>query len=362
MKALIAMSGGVDSSVAAKLMIEKGYECVGATMRLYDREDDHEDSCVSESNCRTCCSETDAADAMAVAGRLDMPFHTLNYKEEFKAKVIDKFIDCYEHGITPNPCIDCNRYLKFDVLLNKAKELGCDKIVTGHYARIEKGQDGKYILKKACDISKDQSYVLYMLTQDQLKHIEFPLGTINKSDTRDIAERASFVNSDKPDSQDICFVPDGDYGSVIESYTGREYPEGDFVDKEGKVLGRHKGMINYTLGQRKGLGISADRPLYVVGLDMENNRVILGDDSDLFAKRAVFNDINWISGVAPEDGTRLRAKARYRQTEQPGVVKKIDDDTFEFVFDDAQRALTPGQSLVIYDEDTVIGGGTIIRS
>ncbi len=362
MKALIAMSGGVDSSVAAKLMTEKGYECVGATMRLYDREDNHEDECAAANNCRTCCSETDAADAMAVAGRLDMPFHTLNYKDKFKEKVIDKFIDCYEHGITPNPCIDCNRYLKFDILLKKAMELGCDKVVTGHYARIEQGPDGKYLLKKACDLSKDQSYVLYMLTQDQLKHIELPLGTYNKTDTREIAEQALFVNSDKPDSQDICFVPDGDYGAVIKEYTGREYPEGDFVDKDGNVLGRHKGIINYTMGQRKGLGISADRPLYVIDIDTENNRVVLGDNEDLFVKRAVFNDINWILGEAPTDGAHLKAKARYRQTEQPGTLKRLSDDTFEFVFDDAQRAVTPGQSLVIYDEDTVIGGGTIIKA
>ena len=353
MKALIAMSGGVDSSVAAKLMIEKGYECVGATMRLYDREDDHEEECAAGNNCRTCCSETDAADAMAVAGKLDMPFHTLNYKDKFKEKVIDKFIDSYEHGITPNPCIDCNRYLKFDILLKKAMELGCDKVVTGHYARIEKGDDGKYLLKKAFDISKDQSYVLYMLTQEQLKHIEFPLGGIKKTDTREIAEQALFLNSDKPDSQDICFVPDGDYGAVIRNY---------FVDKNGNVLGIHKGIINYTLGQRKGLGISADRPLYVTDIDIENNRVVLGDNEDLFAKRAVFSDINWISGQAPADGTRLKAKARYRQTEQPGVIRRLDDDKYEFVFDDAQRAVTPGQSLVIYDEETVIGGGTIIRA
>ena len=359
MKALIAMSGGVDSSVAAKLMSEKGYECTGATMRLYDRDDDVTDVSCSV-NCRTCCSETDAADARAVAGRLGMTCHTLNYKEEFKDKVIDKFIDSYERGITPNPCIDCNRYMKFDILFKKADELGCDKLVTGHYARIDMDENGQFRLKKAADQTKDQSYVLYMLTQEQLARIEFPLGEYAKTDTRDIASDAGFVNSDKPDSQDICFVPDGDYGTVIARYSGKNYPEGDFVDKDGKVLGRHKGIINYTLGQRKGLGISADRPLYVVALDTKNNRVVLGDNDDLFSKVARFNDINWISGQAPADGVHLAAKARYRQTEQPGILKKVSDEVYEFIFDEPVRAITPGQALVIYDGDVVLGGGTIV--
>ena len=396
MKALIAMSGGVDSSVAAKLMKDKGYECIGATMRLYDREDselpdtdmtdvscsalgadraaasasaergcgrDRDDDAIdagSKSGCRTCCSETDAADARAVAGRLDMICHTLNYKEEFRSKVIDKFIECYENGATPNPCIDCNRYMKFDLMLKKAKSLGCDKLVTGHYARIERGEDGKYRLLKAKDESKDQSYVLYMLTQEQLEHIEFPMGEYTKSRTRDIAQESGFVNSDKPDSQDICFVPDGDYGAVIRSYTGREYEEGDFVDKEGNVLGRHKGIIGYTLGQRKGLGISADRPLYVIDVDAEGNRVVLGDNEDLMGREAYFTDINWISGEAPADGAHLQAKTRYRQKEQPGTVKKISDDKYVFVFDEPVRAITRGQALVIYDGEAVIGGGTIV--
>ena len=391
MKALIAMSGGVDSSVAAKLMKDKGYECIGATMRLYDREDtdmtdvscsvlgadraaasasaecgcgrDRDDDAIgvgSKSSCRTCCSETDAADARAVAGRLDMICHTLNYKEEFKDKVIDKFIKCYEHGATPNPCIDCNRYMKFDLMLKKAESLGCDKLVTGHYARIERGEDGKYRLLKAKDVSKDQSYVLYMLTQEQLAHIEFPMGEYAKNETRDIAQESGFVNSDKPDSQDICFVPDGDYGAVIRSYTGRKYEEGDFVDKEGNVLGRHKGIIHYTLGQRKGLGISADRPLYVIDVDADNNRVVLGDNEDLMGRESYFTDINWISGEAPADGAHLQAKTRYRQKEQPGTVKKISDDKYVFVFDEPVRAITRGQALVIYDGEAVIGGGTIV--
>ncbi len=360
MKALIAMSGGVDSSVAAKLMKDKGYDCIGATMLLYDREEDGYTTETAGS--RTCCSMTDAADAMTVASRLGMAFHTLNYKAEFRTEVIDDFIDCYEHGITPNPCINCNRYLKFDVLLKKAKELGCDKVVTGHYARIDTDKNGRYRLMKAADPSKDQTYVLYMLTQEQLGCIEFPLGEYVKTDTRKIASDEGFVNKDKPDSQDICFVPDGDYEKVIRHYTGKDYPEGDFVDMEGNVLGRHKGIIKYTLGQRKGLGISADRPLYVVSLDVEGNRVILGDDSDLFTREAYFDDANWISGEAPADGTHYRAKVRYRQTEQPGIVKNQADGRYVFIFDEPQRAITPGQAIVIYDDDEVVGGGTILRA
>ena len=358
-KALIAMSGGVDSSVAAKLMMDKGYECIGATMRLYDREDD--ETCDNGRSLRTCCSQTDAADAMAVAGKLGMSFHTLNYKEKFKADVIDRFIRCYEQGVTPNPCIDCNRYMKFDLLLKKAMELGCDKVVTGHYARIERKADGSYVLKKASDLSKDQSYVLYMLNQEQLAHIEFPLGDYKKSETRAVADKASFINSDKPDSQDICFVPDGDYGAVIERCSGHTYPEGDFVDEDGKVLGRHRGIIYYTIGQRKGLGISADRPLYVTGLDTDNNRVILGDNEGLFSKEAYFTDVNWISGIEPPDGIRLSARIRYRQTEQSGIIKKEGEGKFVFIFDEPQRAITPGQSIVIYDGDIVVGGGIIIK-
>ena len=246
-KALIAMSGGVDSSVAAYIMKEEGFDCIGCTMKLYDNAD------AGVSRDKTCCSLDDVEDARSVAARLDMPYYVFNFSDDFREKIICKFIDSYERGRTPNPCIDCNRYMKFAKLCERARILGCDFIVTGHYARIYK-EGEKYVLKKALDETKDQSYVLYNLTQDILAHTRFPLGEMKKSETREIAEKCGFINAKKPDSQDICFVPDGDYARVIELNTGKKYPPGDFVDKNGNVLGRHKGIIHYTIGQRKGLG------------------------------------------------------------------------------------------------------------
>ena len=246
-KALIAMSGGVDSSVAAYIMKEEGFDCIGCTMKLYDNAD------AGVSRDKTCCSLDDVEDARSVAARLGMPYYVFNFSDDFREKIICKFIDSYERGRTPNPCIDCNRYMKFAKLCERARILGCDFIVTGHYARIYK-EGEKYVLKKALDETKDQSYVLYNLTQDILAHTRFPLGEMKKSETREIAEKCGFINAKKPDSQDICFVPDGDYARVIELNTGKKYPPGDFVDKNGNVLGRHKGIIHYTIGQRKGLG------------------------------------------------------------------------------------------------------------
>ena len=255
-RALIAMSGGVDSSLAALLMKEKGYECIGCTMKLYENED------AGIEKTKTCCSLDDVEDARNVACLLDMPFYVFNFTERFRTQVIDRFVQSYEEGRTPNPCIDCNRYMKFDKLYERAKLMGCEYIVTGHYARIEK-EDGKFFLKKALDETKDQTYVLYTLTQDQLAHTMFPLGVLTKRTVRNIAEKNGFINANKPDSQDICFVPDGDYASVIEKYTGRICMPGNFVDTEGNIMGRHKGIIHYTLGQRKGLGIAAGKPVYV---------------------------------------------------------------------------------------------------
>lgn len=355
-KALIAMSGGVDSSLAAKKMIDLGYECIGCTMKLYELPEE-EKAAQKE---RTCCSLNDVEDARQVAFSLGMKYYVFNFKDDFREKIIGKFIRCYECGLTPNPCIDCNRYMKFDKLYERAVVLGCDCIVTGHYARIEQ-RDGKYFLKKALDESKDQSYVLYSLTQEQLAHTCFPLGDMQKADVRKEAEQSGFVNADKPDSQDICFVPDGDYAKVIETYTGTVPEPGNFVDKEGNVIGPNKGIIHYTIGQRKGLGISAPEPLYVCEIRPETGEVVLGSNADLMKRELAVSDFNWISGEAPAEPFRCKAKIRYRQKEQWAVVTPIGKDRVQITFDEPQRAITAGQAAVLYDGDTVLGGGTITR-
>lgn len=353
-KALIAMSGGVDSSVAAYLTKKEGFDCIGCTMKLYNNED------ANVSSSKTCCSLDDVEDARSVAYKLGMNYYVFNFTDDFKDKIIKKFINCYECGITPNPCIDCNRYMKFDKLYNRAQILGCDYIVTGHYARVE--FDGKkYLLKKAIDSTKDQSYVLYSMTQEQLAHTMFPLGSMTKVETRKIAEENNFVNSNKPDSQDICFVPDGDYAAVIEKHTGKKYEEGNFVDTNGKVIGKHKGIINYTIGQRKGLGISSKEPLYVCKICPEKNEVVLGSNEDLFETTLIVNDFNWISGEVPKGEFKCKVKVRYRQEEQPATVIPLENGEVKIVFDEPQRAITPGQAAVVYDGDIVIGGGIIVK-
>ena len=352
-KALIAMSGGVDSSMAAKLMQEAGYECIGCMMKLWDAKDDE------QTPTRTCCSLDDAEDARSVASRLGMPFYVFNFTKEFENTIIADFVRSYENARTPNPCIECNRCMKFGKLYIRARELGCDCVVTGHYARIEKTGD-RFILKKALDESKDQSYVLYQLTQEQLAHICFPLGMLKKDDVREIAKGSGFVNFDKPDSQDICFVPDGNYAKVVEKYSGKAPTVGNFVDKNGRVLGRHKGLIHYTIGQRKGLGISSDAPLYVLELRIDTNEVVLGSNEDLFAREVMVERVNWISGKTPEAPFRAKAKIRYRHKEQDAIIEPIGSDRARIIFEEPQRAVTPGQSAVIYDGDEVLGGGIIV--
>ena len=351
-KVMIGMSGGVDSSVAAFLLQKESFEVIGATMKLYNNEDI---DFVSE---KTCCSLDDVLDAKSVCARLGIRHYTLNMTDDFKKEVIERFISAYQNGFTPNPCIDCNRYMKFSKMLHKAQELDIDYVATGHYARIEK-QGDRYILKKAVDLSKDQSYVLYSLTQEQLKVTKFPLGNYTKQQVREIAEENGFVNARKHESQDICFVPDGDYSKFIEYYTGKTYPCGDFVDMNGKRLGEHKGIIRYTIGQRRGLGLALPASMYVVEKDVDNNKVILGFNDDLFKKEVNVKNISFTACDGLDKPERLCAKIRYNQKEQPATVTQTDENHFTIVFDEPQRAITKGQAAVLYDRDTVVGGGTI---
>ena len=352
-KAIIAMSGGVDSSVAAYFIKQMGFDCIGATMKLYDNEN------IGISREKTCCSIDDIDDARAVAHKLGMPYYVFNFKEEFERKVIDKFIKTYEIGGTPNPCIDCNRFLKFEKLMQRMKELHYDYVVTGHYADIEY-KDGRYLLKKGKDLSKDQSYVLYSLTQFQLEHTLFPLGKYSKDEIRQVAEENGFVNARKKDSQDICFVPDGDYAKFIEGYCNREYKKGSFIDKNGNILGEHNGIIRYTIGQRKGLNIALGHPVYVISKDIEKNTVTLGSNEDLFTDVLYANDFNWIINK-PEKPINCFAKTRYNMKEVPCRVEcEENSDMVKVVFDNPVRAVTSGQAVVLYDGEYVLGGGTII--
>ena len=351
------MSGGVDSSVAAFLMKRRGYDCIGATMKLFDNEN------IGVEKERPCCSLEDVEDARSVAYKLGIPYYVFNFSDRFKQDVIDRFINAYENGMTPNPCIDCNRFLKFDKLFLRAKELDCKYVVTGHYVRTEFNEEsGRWLLKKAADASKDQSYVLYSLTQEQLMHVQFPLGGLSKSEVRGIAESEGFVNAKKRDSQDICFAPDGDYAGFIERTTGKKYPPGDILSDDGKVLGRHNGVIRYTIGQRRGLGLSFDKPMYVSNVDTINNTVTLSPSEGLYTKNLIAKDINIISADRLDGKISVTAKVRYRQKEQPATAVQLDEDTLSVEFDEPQRAVTKGQSVVLYDGDMVVGGGTIVKT
>ena len=352
--ALIAMSGGVDSSVAAWLTQQQGLRCIGGTLRLFTSE------VLAGQQESTCCSLDDVEDARSVAFRLGMPFYVFNASARFREAVMDKFVRCYECGTTPNPCIDCNRYLKFDHLLQKALTLGCEYIVTGHYARICRDETtGRYLLHKAIDTAKDQSYFLACLTQEQLCHIRFPLGELTKSEVRQIAEDQGFLNAKKRDSQDICFVPDGDYMAFLERYTGKRYPSGEYLDRSGKVVGTHRGAVAYTLGQRKGLGLAMGEPVYVCAKDMERNTVTVGPNEALFHSSLRANDWTWFPFPALTGPLEVLAKARSRMTEQPATVYPEENGFFRVEFHEPQRAITPGQAIVLYDGDLVVGGGTI---
>ena len=351
-KALIAMSGGVDSSVAALLTAREGFRCIGCTMRLYENAD------AGIAADRGCCSLDDVEDARSVARRLGMPFYVFDFTEEFRAEVIGPFVECYRRALTPNPCIECNRTMKFAKLLRRAEELGCVRLVTGHYARVER-EGGRWLLKKALDDRKDQSYVLYMLTQEQLEMVRFPLGGLTKPQVRASAEENGFVNAAKPDSQDICFVPDGDYAAMIERYTGQKTVPGHFVDRDGHILGEHKGIEHYTVGQRRGLGLSFGEPMYVCAVRSEDNTVVLGPKEALFSSEVSVPSFHWIAGGPPAGQVRGKAKIRYRHREELVTAIPTPDGGAKLLFDEPQRAPTPGQAAVLYDGDTVLGGGTI---
>jgi tRNA-specific 2-thiouridylase len=361
-KALIAMSGGVDSSVAAALMVKAGFDCIGATLKLYDAEDalPRAGGCGSRTAPKGCCSLADVNDARDAAYKLGIPHYVLNFTEIFRSQVIRRFIETYEAGGTPNPCIDCNRYIKFDNLLFKARQLDFELLVTGHYARIEQDRgSGRFLLKKAADIQKDQSYVLYCLTQEQLRQTRFPLGDLTKAQVREIAAGLGFVNAKKQDSQDICFVPDGDYGAFMERRRGRKYPEGNIIAPDGTILGRHRGIVRYPLGQRRGLGVARNEPVYVTAKNMADNTITLGPESSLYTKTLTARSINLIACPSLEKPLRVTVKTRYLQQEKPALAVQTGPDELRIDFDEGQRAVTPGQAAVLYDGGIVVGGGTI---
>ncbi len=347
-KVFIAMSGGVDSSVAAAMLVEQGYSCMGATMKLH-----------SEDTADTCLTSNDIEDAKSVAKSLGIDYQVYDFYDDFEDKVVRPFIECYLSGRTPNPCVECNRNLKFRALLNKAREKGYDYIATGHYVRREFDEKlGKFLLKKAVDASKDQSYVLYSLTQDELAHTLFPLGNLTKAEIRSLAEQKGFINANKKDSQDICFVPDGKYAEFIVNRVG-EIEKGNFVDENGNILGEHKGIIYYTIGQRKGLGVTFGKPMFVSDIRPESREVVLTENDGLFKSSLVADNVNLISLDSLQTPTRLKARIRYNSPEQDAVAF-VRDGLLYVEFDTPQRAITRGQAVVLYDGETVLGGGTII--
>ena len=354
-RVLVAMSGGVDSSVAAWLLRERGYACVGVTMKLFGNE------AVGLDKGHSCCTLDDVEDAREVARRIGIPHYVFNFSADFEEKVIRRFIDAYERGETPNPCIDCNRFLKFDKLHRRARELNCDYVATGHYAQILEAGAGGFRMTKAADLSRDQSYVLYPIPREQLSQTLFPLGGLTKAEVREIAQREGFVNARKHDSQDICFVPDGDYLAFMERHTGKTYPEGDIIDQTGRVVGRHRGAAGLTIGQRRGVGVSSSGRIYVCSKCMADNTVTVGPEEALYSTGCAAEDWNWL--IAPPEGPfEALAKTRYRQTEQPVTVIP-EGNRVRLAFARPQRAVTPGQAAVVYDETgAVLGGGTIVEA
>ena len=353
----VAMSGGVDSSVAALLLQQAGHKIFGVNLRMFHNED------LGQSPGKTCCSLADAEDAGLVARRLGAPFYVFDVSQVFRSTVLRDFIEEYQNGRTPNPCAVCNRTVKFGALLDRVRVLGADYLATGHYARVEQdAATGRYLLKRGLDRSKDQSYFLYMLTQEQLAHTLFPLGGLEKTQVRQLAEAHGLVNAHKHDSQDICFVPDGDYAAFIERTVGSPSLPGNFVDQKGQVLGHHRGIIRYTHGQHKGLGLSTSEPLYVLEKDAVSNTIRLGPDSDLWSQTLTAEQFNWVSIPEPTEPIAVTVKTRYSQREAAAIARSLPGGRCQVTFEEPQRAITPGQAVVLYQEEIVVGGGTICGS
>ncbi len=354
-RVVIGMSGGVDSSVAAYLLKQQGYDVIGVTMQIWQNMDEE----VFERE-GGCCSLSAVEDARRVCDKLDIPFYVMNFKQVFEKLVIDYFVDEYLQGRTPNPCIACNKYIKFDALLERSLSLEAQYVATGHYARIMYDEGFKrYIIKKSATPEKDQTYVLYNLTQEQLSHILMPLGDYNKGQVREIAKGLDLRTANKAESQEICFVEDNNYGRFINERRGDAIKPGLFVDSKGNRLGTHKGIAHYTVGQRKGLGIALGKPMYVVEILPEKNLVVLGDETEVFSRELIASKMNFIAFEKLEGPIEVKAKIRYSAKEAKATVVPIADDKVKVVFEEPQRAITPGQAVVFYQEDVLVGGGTI---
>lgn len=354
-KVVVGMSGGVDSSVAAYLLKKQGYDVVGVTMQIWQDED-----VFRASEDGGCCGLTAVDDARRVACSLDIPYYVMNFKNEFKDNVIDYFVNEYVNGRTPNPCIACNRYVKWESLLKRSMEIGADYIATGHYARVDKLPNGRYALRTSATSAKDQTYALYNLTQYQLEHTLMPVGEYTKDQIRQMAKDIELQVAHKPDSMEICFVPDNDYAGFIEEATGEPARSGNIVTSSGEVVGHHNGIIHYTVGQRKGLNLSLGCQMFVIGIRPDTNEVVVGNKEEIFLKTLRCNHINYMSVENITDDIRVLAKIRYNHQGAMCTLHKVSEDEIECIFDEPVRAVTPGQAVVFYDGDYVLGGGTII--